>query len=263
MCSRRDERDSITEIFGQLMLLAFFFAMRSCEYLKVEKSEERRTTPIRKRNMVFMRNGAVLPHESNSLELADSITLYFEFQKRDLRNDSVTQLKTGHVRDCPVRAAAAIVRRMQRQGMSDDNYIYLFKKKSNGKKTSFTAKAARDLLRNFISCQPDTGGITADEIGLHSFRSSSAMAMYLNGIPVYTIMLLGRWSSDAFLRYIRKQVSDFSHDVSSKMIQTRLFHHVPNADRMDPRSHNPNASTYQAGNGSNGPAHHTAFAVWA
>jgi hypothetical protein len=49
------------------------------------------------------------------------------------------------------------------------------------------------------------------------------MAMYLAGIPVFTIMLLGRWSSDAFLRYIRKEVQEFSNSVSSKMIISENF----------------------------------------
>ena len=46
------------------------------------------------------------------------------------------------------------------------------------------------------------------------------MAMYLNEVPVYTIMLIGRWSSDAFLRYIRRQVQQFSAGVSARMIRT-------------------------------------------
>jgi hypothetical protein len=106
-------------------------------------------------------------------------------------------------------------------------------------------------------------GLTPDEIGLHSMRSSSAMAMYLHKVPVYTIMLLGRWSSDAFLRYIRKQVDNFGQDVSKKMIDTDMFYHVPNPDFNDPRTHNPHAATFTAGMGSNGPAYVAAFAVWA
>jgi hypothetical protein len=39
------------------------------------------------------------------------------------------------------------------------------------------------------------------------------MAMFLGGC-VLLIMMIGRWSSDAFLRYIRKQVEEFNHDVS-------------------------------------------------
>jgi hypothetical protein len=53
------------------------------------------------------------------------------------------------------------------------------------------------------------------------------MAIYLAGIPVFTIMLLGRWSSDVFLRYIRKQVKEFSRGISSKMIQNEIFFTIP------------------------------------
>jgi len=70
-----------------------------------------------------------------------------------------------------------------------------------------------------------------------SLRLPAAMAMYLNGVPVYTIMLLGCWFSDAFLRYIRKQVKSFGSGVSSKMIVTSCFIHVSHStDLEDPRT---------------------------
>ena len=66
------------------------------------------------------------------------------------------------------------------------------------------------------------------------------MAMYLNQVPVYTIMLIGRWSSDAFLRYIRRQVQQFSAGVSARMIQTPHFFTVPETFNIvhDPRTPN-------------------------
>lgn len=68
------------------------------------------------------------------------------------------------------------------------------------------------------------------------------MAMYLDEVPVYTIMLIGRWSSDAFLLYIRKQVEQFSHNVSTRMIRNLDFSHIPSkspsVDRQDPRTRN-------------------------
>lgn len=76
-------------------------------------------------------------------------------------------------------------------------------------------------------------GFHASDIGLHSARSGAAMAMYLAGVPVYTIMLLGRWSSDAFLRYIRKQVKEFSDGVSSKMLTSEDFFTIPKSSRVD------------------------------
>jgi hypothetical protein len=252
------------DIFSQLMMLAFFFAMRSCEYLKVDSSADRRTFPIRKRNIIFMKNHRVLRHDSLLLEQADSVTLIFEFQKTDMRNESVTQMRTGHVTNCPVKAAAAVVRRMNRQRMQDDDYIHSFLHEITGKKSEFTASVARKMLRDFIkSIQFAEFGLSPDDIGLHSMRSSSAMAMYMNKIPVYTIMLLGRWSSDAFLRYIRRQVETFGQDVSKKMIETELFIHVPDPNCLNPRTHNPCSATANADMVSNGPSSHAAFAVWA
>jgi hypothetical protein len=53
---------------------------------------------------------------------------------------------------------------------------------------------------------PSVLGFSAKEVGTHSNHSGSAMGMFLSGTPVCTIMLMGRWSSDAFMRYIHKQV---------------------------------------------------------
>ncbi len=76
------------------------------------------------------------------------------------------------------------------------------------------------------------------------------MAMFLEGCPVFLIMMIGHWSSNAFLRYIRKQVEEFNHDVSRKML-THMFHrHIPNyssptVSHLDPRqrNHPDNATT--------------------
>jgi hypothetical protein len=61
------------------------------------------------------------------------------------------------------------------------------------------------------------------EIGPHSLCLGAAIEMYLAGVPVYTIMLIGRWSSDAFLRYIQKQVEQFLRHVTKQMLTFRLF----------------------------------------
>jgi hypothetical protein len=49
------------------------------------------------------------------------------------------------------------------------------------------------------------------------------MAMYLSGVPMFTIMLLGRWSSNALLHYIRKQVKEFSSGISQKISLKNTF----------------------------------------
>ena len=71
------------------------------------------------------------------------------------------------------------------------------------------------------------------------------MAMFLGGCPVFLIMMIGRWSSDAFLRYIHKQVEEFNHDndASQKMPIHMSHRHIPDysspiVSHLDPRQRN-------------------------
>jgi hypothetical protein len=75
------------------------------------------------------------------------------------------------------------------------------------------------------------------------------MAMYLGKCPVFMIMLIGRWSSDAFLRYIQKQAMEFSQNAAKRMLACQNFRHIPDVytqvDPEDPRirNHPENAKT--------------------
>ena len=53
------------------------------------------------------------------------------------------------------------------------------------------------------------------------------MMMDLAKDPTYTIMLIGRWSSDVFLAYIKKQVKEFRKGASYRMIQHNTFFSIP------------------------------------
>jgi hypothetical protein len=60
------------------------------------------------------------------------------------------------------------------------------------------------------------------------------MAMFLAGISVTTIKLIGRWASRAFMDYIRPQVEMFSSLFSKAMISNPSFFtvHRYNIDRQ-------------------------------
>ena len=209
------------------------------------------------------RKNWIISHDDPHLDFATTLTITFEFQKKDLCDDSVTQSRSGHPLLCPIRARAALVQRLWSFGTTPDDFIYIFKD-SHGLKQDLSSKVALDLLHDFIDTIDYHYGLKKDDVGLHSIWSSSAMAMYLNSIPVYTIMLLGHWSSDAFLCYIRKQVTEFSNNVSHKMIQCPVYHHIAEPRHEDPRSHNSMTATANSGMGPNGTAtNHSIFSVWA
>ena len=84
-----------------------------------------------------------------------------------------------------------------------------------------TLRAAADSMGE------DVLGFTSSEIGCHSIQSACAMALFLAGYAEFTIMLIGRWRSYSFLRYIRKQMQQFYSGISSHMIQREHFFTIP------------------------------------
>jgi hypothetical protein len=84
--------------------------MRSCEYLKVPAAEKRRTDILKLCNLKFRKNGAIVRHDSPELEYSDNISITFEKQKKDERDDTVTQWSKSHALLNPVRSWAAVVK---------------------------------------------------------------------------------------------------------------------------------------------------------
>ena len=56
------------------------------------------------------------------------------------------------------------------------------------------------------------------------------MAMFLSGISTIIIQQIARWSSEAFLEYIREQVESFSFGVTKKMLLFEHFHTINTDD---------------------------------
>ena len=80
----RDTSSVELSVFHDLLGLAYFFAMRSCEYLLVRDNKERRTDPIRKEDIIFIKDHRILPHTAPNIGDADSVSLNFTIQKNFL-----------------------------------------------------------------------------------------------------------------------------------------------------------------------------------
>ncbi len=63
------------------------------------------------------------------------------------------------------------------------------------------------------------------------------MAMHLAGIPPSIIKLTGRWSSEAFMDYIRPQVAKFSATLSKSMIAHDTFFTIPHNNNLPNHQH--------------------------
>jgi hypothetical protein len=207
--------------------------MRSCEYVKVPAAEKRRTDIVRLRCVVFRHNRAIIPHDSPDLELADFVSITFEMQKKDEKFDRVTQHTTGHIIMCPVRLWAAIIKRIR-------SYIHALttipQSQLSGASTKLNTSRAKTSSIPSITQQTPSATLTSE------LRRGTLAPVpvdrgggecYGHGprrCPPFRIMMIGRWSSDAFLQYICKQVDQFSHNISTCMNKHMHFRHIPIAD---------------------------------
>ena len=90
--------------------------------------------------------------------------------------------------------------------------------------------ARDDLVFLLRSCFPDLN------VNTHSFRIGGASAAASAGIADSTIQILGRWSSDAYRRYIRipdEQVMSWSRLISRSHSGSRVWDN----DRLESRGH--------------------------
>jgi hypothetical protein len=105
----------------------------------------------------------------------------------------------------------------------------------HGRISHITQKQVIDTLRDGVKTYGESKhGIKISEVGTHSICSGAAMAMYLGGLPVYAIQLIGWWSSDSFMKYLRKQIEEFTLGVSTKMLTMQVFWHVPSHALTNP-----------------------------
>jgi hypothetical protein len=232
---KKNSGDSREAVTAEIAIAAYFYAMRSCEI--TETTTPGRTKIICLRGLVF-RDSAhrEIPHSSPQLRDAHRVTVTFENQKNGLKMDRRTQERTGDAVMCPVLRLASLVQRVLRTvpGAGPETPISTIYELGN--KVVVTSRDLRRGLRT--ACTKGGGeatfGYSATDIGTRSIRSGAAMGLFLMGHPVAKIMILGRWSSDAFLDYIRPQVLEWTNQMSGDMIRHDTFFDATDSRRVSP-----------------------------
>jgi hypothetical protein len=226
---------------ADLVLGAYFYAMRSCEYTKTPTPGK--TKRVSMGCLVFRTKSrqALKLTDPDLLTLGHYVTIVFEDQKNGKKMDARTQCRSGHRFLCPLLRWGSAVQRIiasipdwndkttMCSTVHDDNVFEIG--------NAFVKKLLRHtclLYGGFASF-----GFHPHEIGNKSIRSGAAMSLFLMDHSPAKIMILGRWSSDAFLVYIRPQVLEWTHTMSWDMIHFDSFFDASPRDLVaadDPRT---------------------------
>jgi hypothetical protein len=117
-------------------------------------------------------------------EFADCVALTFKQQKKDEKMDMVTLIASQDARLCPVRAAAAIVRRIRKYPASSQDFS-ISTVIVDGHLEQVTSTHMIHALRDAVGAIGEVKlGIKKEDVGTHSIRSGAAMEMYLGECPV-------------------------------------------------------------------------------
>jgi hypothetical protein len=236
--SGKDARDATV---AEIAIAAYFFAMRACEITKT--ASPGRTKIIRLKGITFRdAMHREIPHSSpDELRLARRVTVTFENQKNGLKMDKRTQERTGDAVMCPVRRLSSLVLRVLDSVPNSGPETPISAIQESSGTRVITSGELRWNMR--AACTKGGGvntfGYSAKEIGTRSIRSGAAMGLFLMNHPVAKIMILGRWSSDAFLDYIRPQVLEWTNQMSGDMIHNNSFFDAADsrkATSSDPRT---------------------------
>ena len=211
------------QVVAHLIVLAFFFLLRVGEY--TPSSKERRTIPLRGKDVKLWHNGLLLSHTS-SLDIlltADAVSICLENQKNGKKHTVLHHTKAGNTKFCPVWAAANLVYALQGQGSAPLGTFV----DEQGRTCRVQAADIRSVIRvGASSTHLESCGYDLKRIGSHSLRSGGAMHLKLAGHDNDIIMKLGRWSSNTYLHYIQSQIGELTAGIATDMARLLHFHQV-------------------------------------
>jgi hypothetical protein len=217
----------------QLIVGDFFFACHSCKYLQVKNPEDKQTKILTLEYIAFYQNDIKLPHlQASALSSTNQVLITFVVQKNGRKDNTITQWRTNDRVLCPVIQWAALVQCISNYpgAMPATPVSLVWVCNCISHVTSNIFKSA--LYNGVVAAGETKLCIHHHEVGIYFIHTDAPMAMYLKGVPVFAIMMIGQWASTAFMNYIRKQIEEFILNVSKNMLTMQHFLPCPKRNKQ-------------------------------
>ena len=218
------------QAIADMICIAFYFLLRPGEYTGTTNDDAAFTLDdvrlFSGTRRLCLQNSSVA-----AIQAATSVSLYFTTQKNQRKGDSVAHGRSHHPWCCPVRAAIRRVLTHRAQFESTNTVftpsVILASYYHNGKNLRVLAKDITACLRlAATACFPSTG-IPAAEISARSLRAGGAMALLCGRIDTDLIKLLGRWQSDAMIRYLHQDATPIMRRLAARMFRNGSYSFLP------------------------------------
>ena len=205
---------------NELIVGALFFGMRLCEYSQVPTAQERVTKLLQLKDLHFYdENNKLLDQTDKSLgSTAHTMTITFQNQK-NRHQLQVVPINRSDNTLCPIQIWARIVTRLWSY-VNTSIHTAVNTVKINGRAGTFvvTKSDVENRLRTIVRFLGETKlGIKITDVGCHSIRATFATILQLTTEKETTIQHGGRWKSDCYKSYMRKDITNGDNTISANL----------------------------------------------
>lgn len=199
-----------------MIILAFFFLLRPGEYTGTLNDD----TPFRIMDVqlkVGPRHLDLLHDLPADLWSADSVSLTFTTQKNGVKGEVINHGLSGHDALCPVRAMIRRILHLRSHTANRSAIIATYF--HNARQCNVKSADVTTALRQATASIGAALGYLPADVSARSLRAGGAMALFCSHVDKDTIQLIGRWKSDAMLRYLHVQAQPVMQGFASLMLQ--------------------------------------------
>jgi hypothetical protein len=213
-----------TQAIADMIAITFFFLLRPGEYTGTTSDD----TPFRLQDVhlyIGTRRLDTMLCTNAEINAATSVSYTFTTQKNDIRKKKIIHGLSGTGICCPVRATTQQIKYLHLKGAKCTvpiASIYV-----RNRRTAIKAKQITDTIRQAMIINFHRTGINPAEVSARSLRAGGAMALICSKLDKNLIRMLGRWHSDAMIRYLHMQAQPIVQHFASKMYNNVTYSVLP------------------------------------
>ena len=189
-------------VIADMTCIAFFYLLHPGEYTGTTTDD----AAFALRDVALHLGARLLDHETATaaeIEAATSVTYIFTTQKNGMRGERITHGRSLHPLCCPVTATIRLLLYHRAHGTPQQAPLASYYR--GGRLTPIKAIDITETLRSAATINFHRTGISASDISARSLRAGGAMALLCGKVDFDIIRMLGRWHSDAMMRYLHLQ----------------------------------------------------------
>jgi hypothetical protein len=220
------QRKEDEQAIADMITIAFFFLLRPGEYTGTTSDDasfcmDDISCYIDGRRLDTMT--ATYPE----LDAATSVAYTWTTQKNGTRGEKMIHSRSGDSLCCPVRATVRRLKHLRLHNAKSSTTIASYYR--GNRRIAVKARDVTDTLRSAMTANVHRTGVQAHEISARSLRAGGAMALLCGKVDFDLIRILGRWHSDAMIRYLHMQAQPVMQNFASTMFNNGTYDFLPDA----------------------------------